>query len=167
MQRRIDLLNAHYTVTVTGRPDHRLFKVDSGKPLPVSMISTSNGEPTIKLGDQNVRVEMAMNGEVAYIKAFGRTFTLQIIDPVEQASQEAGIRSNLARAPMPGIVVAIDVAEGEIVIKGQSMMTIESMKILTVIEAPRDGQVGRIHFKPGDSFSKNDALITLTDNEED
>jgi biotin carboxyl carrier protein len=40
-------------------------------------------------------------------------------------------------------------------------MIIESMKILTVISAPRDGQVAGIHFEPGESFDKNAALVSL------
>jgi biotin carboxyl carrier protein len=54
------------------------------------------------------------------------------------------------------------VNEGDKVTKGQPMMTIESMKILTVITAPSDGEVSQIHFEPGDTFEKNATLITLT-----
>jgi len=167
MQRRIDLLDQHYNVTVTGRPDRRLLQIENDQPLPAALISTKNGKNIIKFGNQNVQVEMAVQGETTYINAFGRTFTMKIIDPVEQASQEGGGRSNIARAPMPGIVVEIKVNEGDMVMKGQAMMTIESMKILTVITAPRDGEVYQIRFNPGDSFDKNAVLISLTENEED
>ncbi|MGB9499400.1 MAG: acetyl-CoA carboxylase biotin carboxyl carrier protein subunit [Dissulfuribacterales bacterium] len=162
MQRRIDLLDKHYNVTVTGRPDNQQLQVETGERLTAALISTKNGENIIKLGDQSASVELAVKGETAYIHAFGRTFTLSIVDPVEQASQDTGGKKNTARAPMPGIVVNIDVNAGDRVTRGQPMMTIESMKILTVITAPRDGEVAQIHFKPGDTFSKNDALITLT-----
>ncbi|MCP4574956.1 MAG: acetyl-CoA carboxylase biotin carboxyl carrier protein subunit, partial [Deltaproteobacteria bacterium] len=50
--------------------------------------------------------------------------------------------------------------------KGTPMMTIESMKILTIIAAPRDGEISKIHFEPGETFDKNAVLITLTDKEE-
>jgi 3-methylcrotonyl-CoA carboxylase alpha subunit len=46
------------------------------------------------------------------------------------------------------------------------MITIESMKILTVITAPRDGMVSDIHFKPGDTFDKSAVLVTLSEQEE-
>ena len=45
-------------------------------------------------------------------------------------------------------------------------MIIESMKILTVIKAPRDGVVAKIHFAPGQTFDRNDALVTLTEKED-
>jgi biotin carboxyl carrier protein len=165
MQRQIDLLNEQYNVNVTGRPEKQLLQVESGEPLSAALISTTNGKSIITLGDQSVEAEIAVKGEVAYIQAFERTFTLSIIDPVEQASRETGGKKNSARAPMPGIVVDIDVAAGDSVTSGQPMMTIESMKILTVITAPRDGEVGQIHFEPGDTFDKNAALISLTKNQ--
>lgn len=166
MQRRIDLLNDNYKVTITGSSGNHMLQVEAETPLPAELISTKSGKTMLKLGDRATEMEMAVKGEVAYIHAFGRSFCLSIIDPVEQASQEAGGKSNTARSPMPGIVVEVDVNIGDEVTKGQAMLTIESMKILTVITAPRDGEVGKIHFKPGDTFDKNAVLITLTENKE-
>ena len=125
----------------------------------------NDGYHLIRLGDQKARIRMAVKGEVAYIRAFDRTFSLRIMDPVEQAAQETGSGSDKTRAPMPGTVASVDVAEGDDVKKGIPMMTIESMKILTIIAAPRDGNVARVHFKPGDTFDKNAVLITLIDKE--
>ena len=72
-------------------------------------------------------------GETAYIRAFGRTFTLHIVNPVEQAAQETATGSDTARGPMPGMVVEILVSEGETLTKGQPMITIESMKIMWIL----------------------------------
>jgi biotin carboxyl carrier protein len=167
MQRQIDLLDEQYNVTITGHPKNQLLQIETGEPLSAALISSTNGKYIIKLGDESVEAEIAVKGEMAYIHAFGRTFTLSILDPVELASQETGGKANSARAPMPGVVVDIVVAPNDKVSKGQSIMTIESMKILTVITAPRDGEVSQIHFNPGDTFAKNDALITLMKNEEE
>jgi len=109
---------------------------------------------------------MAVKGETAYIRAFDRTFTLHIVDPVDQAPQEIGGSSNTTIAPMPGMVVKIDVTAGDPVTKGQPMITIESMKILTIITAPRDGVVSQVHVESGNTFDKNAALVTLREKEE-
>jgi 3-methylcrotonyl-CoA carboxylase alpha subunit len=166
MRRRIDLLDEHYNVTLTGCPEKRWLQVEAGELQPVALNSMKDGESVIRLGEQSVRVKMAVNGETAYIRAFDRTFVLHIVDPVEQAAQESCGHSNIARAPMPGMVVEVDVAAGDRLTRGQPMMTIESMKTLMVITAPREGEVAQVHFEPGDTFDKNAALITLLKKEE-
>ena len=166
MRRRIDLLDENYTVTVVGQPGNRRLQVAEGEPQPAALTLGRECQATIQLGDQSADIQMAVKGEKAYIRAFDRTFALRIVDPVEQAAQEAGGGSNTARAPMPGTIVKVAVTVGERVTKGQPMITIESMKILTVITAPRDGEVSEVHFQTGDTFEKNAALVTLKEEEE-
>jgi len=167
MKRRIDLLDEHHTVTVYGQPGQQRLQVADGEAQPAALTLGTECHGTIKLGDQQADIQLAVKGETAYIRAFERTFTLRIVDPVEQAAQEAGGGSNTARAPMPGTVVEVQVAVGETVSKGQPMVTIESMKILMVITATRDGEVSQVHFAPGNTFDKNAALVTLKEKEEE
>ena len=167
MKRRIDLLGEHYNVTVFGQPGEQCLQVADGEVQPSSLTMGAACHGTIQLGDQRAEIQMAVKGETAHIRAFERTFILRIVDPVEQAAQEAGGGSDIARAPMPGTVVEVKVAVGEAATKGQPMITIESMKILMVIKAPRDGEVSEVHFEPGDTFDKNAALVTLKGKEEE
>jgi biotin carboxyl carrier protein len=166
MHRRIELLDKHYDITVYGRSSKHLVQIDDAEPQPAVLSVTNSGDHIIQLGDQHTRVSVKVKGEMAYIRAFGQTFDLRIVNPVEQAGQSVKGGSNKARAPMPGVVVDIHVTEGEHLVKGQSMMTIESMKILTVIQAPRHGKVGKIHLVQGQPFEKGAILVTLSPEEE-
>ncbi len=65
------------------------------------------------------------------------------------------------RSPMPGLIVAVPVAVGQQVTRGQDMIILESMKMQNELKAPRDGVVSRIRVKPGDSVEHNQSLITL------
>jgi len=161
MHRRIELLNKYYDVTVYGRSSKHFVQIGDADPQPAVLAATDSGDYIIQMGDQHSRVRVKVKGEMAYIRAFGQTFDLRIVNPVEQAGQTVKGGSNKARAPMPGVVVDIHVTEGEQIAKGQSMMTIESMKILTTIPAPRRGKVGKIHFAPGQSFEKRAVLVSL------
>ena len=163
MRRRVHLLGEQYDVTLYGRPGDWLLQVGDGTPLSVEQAPGAAMETVVTLGDDSAAMRVAVKGETAYIRAFDRTFALSVVDPVEQAAQETGGRANSARAPMPGVVVEIKAAVGDRVVSGQPLMVIESMKILTVILAPRDGQVTEIHFEPGESFDKNAVLMTLGD----
>ena len=166
MHRRIELLDKYDDITVYGRSSGHLVQIGDADPQPAVLTTTDSGDHIIKLGDLSTRVNIKVKGEMAYIRAFGQTFELRIVNPVEQAGLSVKGGSNKARAPMPGVVVDIHVADGEPILKGQSMMTIESMKILTVIQAPINGKVGKIHFAPGEPFEKGAILVTLSPQEE-
>ncbi|MEP7287991.1 MAG: biotin/lipoyl-containing protein [Chloroflexota bacterium] len=66
------------------------------------------------------------------------------------------------RSPMPGLIVAVSVAEGESVNQGDSLCVLESMKMENDIKAPRAGLVGKIHVAKGDRVEQNKILLTLT-----
>ena len=166
MHRRIELLDKYYDITMYGRSPKHLVQIGDAEPQPAVLSVTNSGDHIIQLGDQHTRVSVKVKGEMAYIRAFGQTFDLRIVNPVEHAGQSVKGGSNKARAPMPGVVVDIHVTEGEHLVKGQSMMTIESMKILTVIQAPRHGKVGKIHLVQGQPFEKGAILVTLSPEEE-
>jgi len=65
------------------------------------------------------------------------------------------------RAPMPGLIIAVPVAEGQTVTKGQDLVILESMKMQNELKAPREGAVSRVRVKPGDSVEHNQVLLTL------
>ncbi len=66
--------------------------------------------------------------------------------------------ANQLRCPMPGLVVAIDAAEGQDVRVGDILAVVEAMKMENVLRAERDGTVKRIVVKPGDTLAF-DAVI--------
>ncbi|NTI22413.1 acetyl/propionyl/methylcrotonyl-CoA carboxylase subunit alpha [Rhizobium rhizogenes] len=66
--------------------------------------------------------------------------------------------SKLLLCPMPGLVVAIAVAEGQEVKAGETLAIVEAMKMENVLRAERDLTVGKINAKPGESLAV-DAVI--------
>ena len=60
--------------------------------------------------------------------------------------------------PMPGLVKAIAVAEGQEVKAGETLAVVEAMKMENVLRAERDGTVKKLHAKAGDSLAV-DAVI--------
>ncbi len=66
--------------------------------------------------------------------------------------------SRLVVSPMPGLVVSMDVVEGEEVKEGQVICVIEAMKMQNIIRAERDGKIGSLGAKAGDSVAADDVL---------
>src|SRR3546814_16282927 len=52
-------------------------------------------------------------------------------------------------SPMPGKIIAVDVAAGDAVTKGQRLLTLEAMKMEHTLTAPFDGIVAELNASPG------------------
>jgi biotin carboxyl carrier protein len=65
------------------------------------------------------------------------------------------------KAPMPGLIVAVLVKEGQEVRKGQVLLILESMKMQNELKVPRDGVISRIRVKPGESVEQRQSLLSM------
>ena len=66
--------------------------------------------------------------------------------------------SRLVVAPMPGLVVSMDVEAGAEVKSGQVICVLEAMKMQNIIRAERDGTIKTVGAKAGDSVAADDVL---------
>lgn len=64
-------------------------------------------------------------------------------------------------APMPGLVLAIKVKEGDTVQAGQALLVMEAMKMENAITASYNGTVSRVYVREGDSISEGDLLVEV------
>ncbi|HTI29561.1 MAG TPA: acetyl-CoA carboxylase biotin carboxyl carrier protein subunit [Methylomirabilota bacterium] len=65
------------------------------------------------------------------------------------------------RATLPGLVVAISVAEGDEVAAGATLLTIEAMKMQNEVRAPRSGRVTGLAVAPGQAVAAGTPLLRL------
>ena len=64
-------------------------------------------------------------------------------------------------APMPGKVIAVEVAEGERVVRGQKLVVLEAMKMEQAMVAPFDGKVVEVKAQAGGQVSEGALLVRL------
>lgn len=106
--------------------------------------------------------EWLRHGDTLWVKIAGETHALRWQSEVDHFAEEAGgAGDHLARAPMPGSVIAIHVAAGEQVSEGDPLLLIESMKLEMAIRAPCAGIVAEVHVAPGGTFDRDALLVTL------
>jgi propionyl-CoA carboxylase alpha chain len=67
--------------------------------------------------------------------------------------------SKLLLCPMPGLIVKIDVEEGDEVQEGQALCTVEAMKMENILRAERKGTVTKINAAAGDSLAVDDVIM--------
>lgn len=66
------------------------------------------------------------------------------------------------QSPMPGLIVAVPVEEGQEVAAGQTVVILESMKMQNELKSPRAGVVHRVNVKAGDNVEQSKLLVTIT-----
>ena len=67
--------------------------------------------------------------------------------------------SKLLLCPMPGMVVSINVEEGQEVFEGQALATVEAMKMENILRAERKGRVAKINAAAGASLAVDDVIM--------
>jgi acetyl/propionyl-CoA carboxylase alpha subunit len=127
--------------------------------VPVAL--SSDGE-TLCVGEEILPVLVAADGDLVYVHIDGTTHMVRYVDPVRRYGAHAGASvDDTAEAPMPGVVIAVHVGEGQRVAPGETLVVIESMKLETAIKAWREGDVAAVHVAVGQAFQRGAPLVTL------
>ena len=162
-----------YITTVEGKQflveiiDEKHVSVD-GKVYEVDFESVS-GQPVYSLiVDGKSHEGYAARGEEDWqVLLHGRLYPITVEDEREKRLRSAAGGGVVEtgefhlRAPMPGLVVAIHVEEGQAVKRGEVMLILESMKMQNELKAPRDGTIGRVRVKAGETVEQKQTLLSV------
>ena len=82
---------------------------------------------------------------LSFVDGFARRYVLA--EP--RGSGVGGVGDGVILSPMPGRIIAVDVAAGDRVAKGQKLLTLEAMKMEHSLTAPFDGMVAELNCEVG------------------
>jgi len=117
------------------------------------------------VNNKSFDVEIIKNSEGYWVNMDGRKYECFLEDErISKIKDIAGFKKDILqekeiKTPMPGLVVAIEVKEGDTVIAGQGVAIVEAMKMENELKAKFDGKVKKVKVKPGQAVDKNDVLI--------
>lgn len=122
---------------------------------------------TLSMGGRPHRVFGARIGETSWeIHHRGRTFRVEVADERRWRMRQARGDGTAAasgleplRAPMPGLVMRVDVEEGQEVSEGQGLLIVEAMKMENELRARAAGRVRRVLVSAGESVGRGDILV--------
>lgn len=97
------------------------------------------------------------------VEVVGIRHAFTVMDPRRKALRMAdGGTDSVVKTQMPGRIVRILVAEGEMVQEGQAMIVVEAMKMENELKSPCDGSVSKVCVVEGDQVQARTTLIELS-----
>jgi pyruvate carboxylase subunit B len=162
--------------------DGRTFEVElgpegvvvDGTPVEADIAHVEGtGLHSLMLDGASFRLLASRNGGGSWdLHLRGRRYKAEAIDERTRVIREmTGAASGPqgpkpVRAPMPGLVVKVEVAEGDRVGAGQGLVIVEAMKMENELKAEADGVVARIHVEAGQAVEKDQILVDFASPEE-
>ena len=99
------------------------------------------------------------------LKINSKVHTVNISNPLDLLIKEMGFsignskKSGNIKAPMPGLILNINVKEGQKVKEGDTLLVLEAMKMENAISAENDGTIKSVNVKTGNTVEKGELLI--------
>ena len=155
-----------FTVEIeeTGKSVYRV-SVD-GNEFIVDGKKTGRTNYSLIVDNRSFEIEVDNTDDEYRVLVDGRNYHISMVDErrmrvgAAQAGTELQGRQKVS-VPMPGKVIAILVAQGDQVEKGQGLVIVEAMKMENEVHSPIAGEVKEIKVKPGDTVEGGAVLLVV------
>ncbi|MFZ0497761.1 MAG: biotin carboxylase N-terminal domain-containing protein [Steroidobacteraceae bacterium] len=134
---------------------------ESGTRLRLADVAVTESEVAAVLDGERYRARWFRHGSHLHLWIGDTHAELLIDDPRTQEFTASAATGGLT-TPLPGVVSAVAVKEGQAVTAGEVLMVIEAMKMEHTIAAPYDGVVRALHFARGDRVPEGSELLELS-----
>ena len=143
------------------RGDNEFTVSIDGQERRVRVVSWASPELTLQEGSHRWRARISFDGDQTYVHSSQFSINLQRKPRFPDKSQE--IPAGGCIAPMPGKVVELRIAEGDVVQAGQVLLIMEAMKMEHSVTAPQDGTVVQVTVAAGDQVDADALLVVVAE----
>ena len=134
----------------------------NGNKYEVVICDITDNIATLSVNGEEYTVEMEKQAEPEKKKPVVKAATAAASDDSAPAADKAAVnKANAVKAPLPGVITDILVAEGDEVKAGDTVIVLEAMKMANNLAAEKDGKVTAICVKIGESVMEDDALVVI------
>ena len=126
--------------------------IESGKRLIIKFLAVGEPRPD---GVRTVFFEL--NGQPREVEVVDRSIETKA---AKRTKADPNDPTHVAAA-MPGMVIGVAITQGAKVTKGQKLLSLEAMKMETVLNAERDGEVAQLLVQSGSQVEAGDLLLVL------
>ncbi len=144
------------------------------KDLETLDVISDNEKSNIIFNNKSVEVktlETDFNNKIYTLSINGNRYQVKIENMLDALISKMGLSLGNAsvedeiHAPMPGIILEVNVSEGDTVKKGDFLCVLEAMKMENTLTAPRDGVVKSVNISKGETVDKGKLLIEFQKND--
>jgi acetyl/propionyl-CoA carboxylase alpha subunit len=128
--------------------------------IEVEIVRAQGGVLEMLIGGERVIAHVSSDGAKRWVTIKGQTVVLTKSSGAQRRGSSHDHASGLT-APMPGLVRSVNVVEDESVVKGQTLMLLEAMKMEIRIQAKTDGVVKKLWVKQGQTVERDQVLIEM------
>jgi biotin carboxyl carrier protein len=141
----------------------------NGKQVELDAYLNRNGMLCFLYNNHSYQAELISyneNDKVAVIKLNNARYEVKLKDDTDLLLEQLGISNKShkvqnIKAPMPGLVLSVNVKEGDTVNKGDGLLILEAMKMENLIKAQSVGTIKKIHITKGAKVEKNQPMIEM------
>jgi biotin carboxyl carrier protein len=137
-----------------------------GKPVQADCVRIGQKSfASFLFNNRSLDLEFSKNGEKVSVFLAGKRYECVLEDERTQRLKRLGVlkidtkKENQLKSPMPGLVTAIEVKEGDLVVAGQGVIIVEAMKMENELKAKHDGKVKEVKVKKHQAVDKDQVLI--------
>lgn len=161
-------VNEQFNFEVLPQKDETLV---DGKPIALDILSINKTSFHVLYQNRSFNVELVdinRQDKSCSVRVNSNIYSLSATDQFDELLHKLGMDNLSAakvaelKAPMPGMVLKVLVAEGEEVKKGTNLLVLEAMKMENIIKSPADVHIKSIKVNPSDKVEKNQVMIVFS-----
>ena len=145
---------------VIAEVDGRRYELEVREPVEGSYLLIADG----LVYDCRVERDAARRASLS-VHTRNHAYPITLIDPKHlRAAQSPGAQTDgsaQVKAVMPGKVVRVLVAEGQLVEAGEGLLVVEAMKMQNEMKSPRAGRVVQLQASAGATVNAGDVLVVI------
>lgn len=135
-----------------------------GETVDVEILRAEDGKLDLLIDGKRVTACVSSENTKRWVTVNGQTFVLTKSSGARRSGHGGQHAAGELTAPMPGQVRAVNVSEGDVVTKGQTLLVLEAMKMEIRIHALQDGTVKKLFVKQGQTIEREQVLIDIQEN---
>jgi biotin carboxyl carrier protein len=133
------------------------------KTVQAEVLNIENGKLDLLIDGKRVTAYVSSDNAKRWVTVNGQTFVLTKSTSARKGGHAHHALGELT-APMPGQVRVVNVREGDAVMKGQTLLVLEAMKMEIRVQSPQNGTIKKLLVKQGQTVEREQILIELEEN---